>query len=121
MTSEMLGCSRVPIEVEVCCRPSDYSLSSFHFQNRAYNKTLSMAQTTSLPPRFTVPPLPPHIYRRLTLIVHDDGVVLSPDNGQSVLIHWGVKGKVEPVDGNEQGELIIGGVLGIARLWDGEL
>lgn len=79
-----------------------------------------MAQTTSLPPRFTVPPLPPQIYRRLTLIVHDDGVVLSPDNGQSVLIHWGVKGKVEPVDGDEQGELIIGGVLGIARLWDGE-
>ncbi|XAO27080.1 hypothetical protein I312_105922 [Cryptococcus bacillisporus CA1280] len=77
-----------------------------------------MAQTTSLPPRLTVPPLPPHIYRRLTLIVHDDGVVLSPDNGQSVLIHWGVKGKVEPVDGDEQGELMIGGVLGIARLWD---
>ncbi|OWZ73355.1 hypothetical protein AYX14_01249 [Cryptococcus neoformans] len=77
-----------------------------------------MTQATSLPPRFTVPPLPPHIYRRLTLIIHDDGVVLSPDTGQSVLIHWGVKGKVEPVDGDEQGELIIGGILGIARLWD---
>lgn len=101
---------------------SDYSLSFpiAILRIEHIKKTLSMAQTTSLPPRFTVPPLPPHIYRRLTLIVHDDGVVLSPDNGQSILIHWGVKGKIEPVDGDEQGELIIGGVLGVARLWDGE-
>nr|XP_031862628.1 uncharacterized protein CI109_002126 [Kwoniella shandongensis]KAA5529700.1 hypothetical protein CI109_002126 [Kwoniella shandongensis] len=72
---------------------------------------------TSLPPRFTVPPLPPRLHRRLNLGINDEGIVLTPDSGQGVLVRWGVKGKVEPFDG-EAGDLIIGGILGVVRLWD---
>ncbi|WVQ86142.1 hypothetical protein IAT38_008310 [Cryptococcus sp. DSM 104549] len=61
-------------------------------------------------PRFTVPPLPPYIHRRLRLSLHDDGVVLAPEDGQGVLVRWGVKGKVEPFDA-DRGELILASYL----------
>ncbi|WWC65301.1 uncharacterized protein I303_107918 [Kwoniella dejecticola CBS 10117] len=72
---------------------------------------------TTLPPRFTVPPLPPRLHRHIKLSIVDDGVALSPENGEGVLIRWGVKGKVETFD-CEPGEVVLGGILGIVRLWD---
>nr|XP_019007811.1 inositol polyphosphate-5-phosphatase F [Kwoniella pini CBS 10737]OCF46592.1 inositol polyphosphate-5-phosphatase F [Kwoniella pini CBS 10737] len=72
---------------------------------------------STLPPRFTVPPTPPRIHRQIKLSVVEDGVALSPENGEGVLVRWGVKGKVERFD-CEPGEVILGGVLGIVRLWD---
>lgn len=38
-------------------------------------------------------------------------------------MRWGPKGKVEALSTNEtqEGEVEIGGVIGIVRLWDGEL
>ncbi|WVO16924.1 hypothetical protein L204_104610 [Cryptococcus depauperatus] len=76
-----------------------------------------MSQAT-LPPKLRVPPLPPYIYRRLFLSVHEDGLALSPEGGQGLLIHWGVRGEIEPVEGGIPGELVLGGIIGIARLWD---
>ncbi|OCF78932.1 inositol polyphosphate-5-phosphatase F [Kwoniella mangroviensis CBS 8886] len=72
---------------------------------------------TALPPRFTVPPLPPRIHRQIKLAITDDGVALAPESGEGVLIRWGVKGKVETID-CEPGEVVLGGVLGIVRLWE---
>jgi hypothetical protein len=74
--------------------------------------------SSPLPARYTVPPMPPRIHRSLNIGIHEDGVVLSPDRGTSIIIHWGVKGGVEATDDQIDG-LEIGGVLGIARLWDG--
>jgi hypothetical protein len=92
---------------------------------------------TTLPPRLTVPPFPPQLYRRLLLTVENDGVLIRPqhptggdddedvrtDGSTGVLIKWGAKGKVETWDGegkpdDEEG-VVLGGILGIARLWDG--
>ncbi|WWC72701.1 uncharacterized protein I206_106665 [Kwoniella pini CBS 10737] len=75
---------------------------------------------STLPPRFTVPPTPPRIHRQIKLSVVEDGVALSPENGEGVLVRWGVKGKVERFD-CEPGEVILGGVLGIVRLWDEDI
>ncbi|ODN90157.1 inositol polyphosphate-5-phosphatase F [Cryptococcus wingfieldii CBS 7118] len=78
-----------------------------------------MPPSPYLPPRFTVPPLPPTLHRRMNLLPHDAGIILAPPGGApGVLIGWGVRGKIEPLDGAEEGELVLGGVLGIARLWD---
>ncbi|WRT70821.1 uncharacterized protein IL334_007820 [Kwoniella shivajii] len=71
----------------------------------------------ALPPRFTVPPLPPRIHRQVKVNVTEEGVTLAPEDGQGVLIRWGVKGKVETID-CEPGEVTLGGILGIVRLWD---
>lgn len=92
---------------------------------------------TTLPPRLTVPPFPPQLYRQLLLTVEKDGVLIRPqhptggddeddvrtDGTTGVLIKWGAKGKVETWDGegkpdDEQG-VVLGGLLGIVRLWDG--
>jgi hypothetical protein len=92
---------------------------------------------TTLPPRLTVPPFPPQLYRRLLLTVEKDGVLIRPqhptggeddedvrtDGSTGVLIKWGAKGKVETWDGegkpdDEEG-VVLGGILGIVRLWDG--
>ena len=91
---------------------------------------------TTLPPRLTVPPFPPQLYRRLLLTVEKDGVLIRPqhptgeeeddvrtDDSTGVLIKWGAKGKVESWDGegkpdDEEG-VVLGGILGIVRLWDG--
>ncbi|WVR08702.1 hypothetical protein IAU60_005760 [Kwoniella sp. DSM 27419] len=62
---------------------------------------------TALPPRFTVPPLPPRIHRRLTVALHDDGVTVTPESGPGVLVHYAVKGKIETID-CDPGEVIIG-------------
>jgi hypothetical protein len=92
---------------------------------------------TTLPPRLTVPPFPPQLYRQLLLTVEKDGVLIRPqhptggddeddvrtDGTTGVLIKWGAKGKVETWDGegtpdDEEG-VVLGGILGIVRLWDG--
>lgn len=91
---------------------------------------------TTLPPRLTVPPFPPQLYRRLLLTVEKDGVLIRPqhptgeeeddvrtDDSTGVVIRWGAKGKVESWDGerkpdDEEG-VVLGGILGIVRLWDG--
>lgn len=91
---------------------------------------------TTLPPRLTVPPFPPQLYRRLLLTVEKDRVLIRPqhptgeeeddvrtDDSTGVLIKWGAKGKVESWDGegkpdDEEG-VVLGGILGIVRLWDG--
>ena len=97
----------------------------------------------TLPPRYTVPPLPPTIHRKLALYLHDDYLLIVPwrdeaeaspsedgiDKGEEesvrgVKIGWGVKGKVEAWEGTldtDEGDAIeLGGVLGLVRLWDGE-
>ncbi|OCF38942.1 inositol polyphosphate-5-phosphatase F [Kwoniella heveanensis CBS 569] len=72
----------------------------------------------ALPPRFTVPPVPPRIHRKLHVGIHnDEGVTLIPESGPGAIVHFGVKGRVEPIE-CEPGDVIIGGVLGIVRLWD---
>lgn len=77
-----------------------------------------------LPAKLTVPPLPPRIHRRIFASASDDGVILSPSDDSkdhAVLIHWGLRGKVERCKALESDEqLELGGVLGIVRLWDGE-
>lgn len=87
--------------------------------------------SNQLPARISVPPLPIPIHRRLVLTLTDDGLLLKPTGiapvteDLAVLIHWGLKGKVEPCysapasSGEGEGEVQIGGVLGIVRLWDG--
>lgn len=72
-----------------------------------------------LPPSLQVPPFPPQIHRRLRLAVKEDGLLLSPDSGDSVLVRWGVRGKLETTTDDADG-VAVGGVLGIVRLWDGE-
>ncbi|ORX40908.1 SacI homology domain-domain-containing protein [Kockovaella imperatae] len=91
----------------------------------------------SLPPRFTVPPMPPTIHRKLSLVVRDDCLLIVPrkdvhgdagsigdsDNDErGVKISWGLKGKVESWEGRVQihdDEAIeLGGILGLVRLWD---
>jgi hypothetical protein len=92
----------------------------------------------SIPPKLTVPPFPPQLYRRLLLTVEKDGVLLRPqhptggdddedvrtDNSTGVLIRWGAKGKLEAWDqestSDEEEGVVLGGILGIVRLWDGE-
>lgn len=82
-----------------------------------------------LPPRLTVPPLPPQLHRRLRVRVIDDGLLLYPGTNSepedAVLIRYGIKAKVEafavpPADESLEGEVELGGVVGIVRLWDGE-
>jgi hypothetical protein len=97
---------------------------------------------TNLPPRLTVPPLPPRIHRRLNLSLTPDGVVLRPIGvvapADEVLVRWGARGRVElfrqqsapsglpqasqaPVQATQptqRDEVELGGVLGIVRLWD---
>lgn len=93
-----------------------------------------------IPPSLTVPPFPPQLYRRLLLTVETGGVLLRPqhvtsgeadedartDNSQGVLINWGVKGSVQTWQGDERGDdeddekVVLGGILGIVRLWDGQ-
>ena len=86
--------------------------------------------------RFTVPPTPPQIHRRLKLTITEDGVLLRPKaNGKpettdrhplvGVLLHWGVRGKVEAwqeedPSGVKDDNVELGGILGVVRLWDGE-
>jgi hypothetical protein len=91
----------------------------------------------TLPPKLTVPPFPPQLFRRLLLTVETDGVLLRPqhptggdddedvrtDDTTGIIIKWGAKGRVEPWEGQEtkNGDegVVLGGVLGIVRLWDG--
>lgn len=83
--------------------------------------------------------MPPQIHRRLTLSLSPHGLVLRPKSSApldkqpsrlykgeneispGVLMHWGVKGKVEVYDrGAEEDDTVdLGGILGIVRLWDG--
>lgn len=82
-----------------------------------------------LPPRLTVPPLPPQLHRRLRVRAIDDGLLLYPSTNSepedAVLIRYGIKAKVEafavpPADESLEAEVELGGVVGIVRLWDGE-
>ncbi|ORY31290.1 SacI homology domain-domain-containing protein [Naematelia encephala] len=83
----------------------------------------------TLPARYTVPPLPPRIHRRLELALHAEGLILRPKSAEGdqegegsgtvgVLVRWGVKGKVQDWDGPAQEAVDLGGILGIVRLWD---
>jgi hypothetical protein len=93
----------------------------------------------TIPPKLTVPPFPPQLYRRLLLTVEKDGVLIRPqhpaggddkedevrtDDSTGILIKWGAKGKIETWDGettqDDDEGVVLGGVLGIVRLWDGE-
>lgn len=102
-----------------------------------------MSSRHTIPPRLTVPPFPPQLYRRLLLTIERDGLLLRPqhlaagqeedeartDNAGGVMIKWGVKGAVQPwSEGGGQGVgrdeeedegVVVGGILGIVRLWDG--
>lgn len=106
----------------------------------------SSPQLPSLPARLTVPPMPPVIHRRLRLSLTDDGISIIPAPAQEddqegkavageqagLLVRWGVRGKVEIDEGrarrsgrksdeNEDDDgVVIGGILGVVRLWDGE-
>lgn len=100
-------------------------------------------------PKYTIPPTPPTIHRKLLLTKHHDGLVISPlrreishsdevadrdekeDNGEAakakgefvegVMIGWGVRGEVKGWEGEVVSEGVeIGGVLGVVRLWDSE-
>ena len=99
-----------------------------------------MSSRHTIPPRLTVPPFPPQLYRRLLLTIERDGLLLRPqhlnpgqeedeartDNAGGVMIKWGVKGAVQPWsegkphDEEEDEGVVIGGILGIVRLWDGK-
>jgi len=94
-------------------------------------QTPTISPPRNLPPRLTVPPLPPRIHRRLNATVTTDGVVLRPLGPtaaeEGVLVRWGPRGKVETLDAEDKDAATdaaagveIGGVLGIVRLWDGE-
>ena len=49
---------------------------------------------------------------------------MRTDDSTGVLIKWGAKGKVESWDGegkpDDEGGVVLGGILGIVRLWDGK-
>lgn len=83
--------------------------------------------SSQLPARLTVPPLPPRIHRRLLASATDDGILIRPGESKdpAVLVRWGLRGKVESRDNDEDeatdDEVELGGVLGIVRLWDCEL
>ena len=96
----------------------------------------TFASPLSSSQRFTVPPTPPQIHRRLKLTITKDGVLLRPKANDErepsdlhplvgVLLHWGVRGKVETWR-EEYSSIVIdnevelGGILGVVRLWDGE-
>ncbi|EJT48555.1 hypothetical protein A1Q1_02463 [Trichosporon asahii var. asahii CBS 2479] len=73
-----------------------------------------------LPPRLTVPPLPPQLHRRLRVRAIDDGLLLYPGTNSepedAVLIRYGIKAKVEafavpPADESLEGEVELGGVV----------
>lgn len=89
--------------------------------------TPSSSRSGALPARYTVPPLPPQIHRRLLLSIQDDGVLLRPKAGDGeqkvgVRLSWGVRGKVDQWDDEGQDEddtVELGGILGVVRLWDG--
>ena len=105
-----------------------------------HTPTASTSAVT-LPPRFTVPPLPPVVHRRLALYLHNDYLLITPllepedshktntnvgdDEARQVKgvkIGWGVKGGVEPWEGSietTEEALELGGILGLVRLWDG--
>lgn len=102
----------------------------------------STSSLRSLPARFTVPPLPPRIHRRLKIRVVRDGVALCPATSHDadldssfhapepgILIRWGTKAKIdtdysepdlEEDDEEDHDDVFIGGVLGTVKLWDGE-
>lgn len=102
----------------------------------------STSSLRSLPARFTVPPLPPRIHRRLKIKVVREGVALSPVSSHDadldssfhapepgILIRWGTKAKIdtdysepdlEDLDDEEEDHVLIGGALGTVKLWDGE-
>jgi hypothetical protein len=54
----------------------------------------------------------------------DDDEDVRTDNSTGVLIRWGAKGKLEAWDqestSDEEEGVVLGGILGIVRLWDGE-
>ena len=111
-------------------------------QPRASRHALTgSTSSVALPPRFTVPPSPPVVHRRLALHLHDDYLLITPvteaqssktaeeslEDGEAwqvkgFTIGWGVKGKVEAWEGSIETDdepLELGGILGLARLWDG--
>lgn len=98
------------------------SIHAFNMQ-RKRTPPPSTSPTRNLPPRLTVPPLPPRIHRKLAVAATDDGLVIRPlvGSGEAVLVRWGLRGKVEAVDRSDlEGEVELGGIIGIVRLWDGE-
>ena len=98
-----------------------------------------MSSRHTIPPKLTVPPFPPQLYRRLLLTIERDGLLLRPqhlatgqeedeartDNSGGVMIKWGVRGAVQPFtearsrEEEEDEGVVLGGILGIVRLWNG--
>jgi hypothetical protein len=90
--------------------------------------------------------MPPVIHRRLRLLTTDEGISITPAPAQEddhegkevageqagLLVRWGVRGKVDINEGRagrsgqtsdddeDDDGVMIGGILGIVRLWDGE-
>jgi hypothetical protein len=68
--------------------------------------------------------MPPRIHRTLRLSIHDNGLIMSPETGDSVLLQWGIKGRLVDIAGDAEGNGVgvdIGGILGVVKLWDGAL
>jgi hypothetical protein len=118
-----------------CIQPAAHD--QLHITMPTPNHTPRSSRHT-IPPRLTVPPFPPQLYRRLLLTVEKDGLLLRPqhptggeddndvrtDDSTGVLIRWGAKGKLETWEqqqaSDEDEGVVLGGILGIVRLWDGE-
>ena len=82
------------------------------------------ASMAHIPPKYTIPPMPPHIHRKLSLGRLEEGLVLLPQidgPAEGVLVRWGVKGGITKWTGDTEELVELGGVLGIVRLWDSEL
>lgn len=87
----------------------------------------SSMPTRSILPKYTVPPTPPIIHRRVSLGQTPHGLVLFPHTSEpsdgpvkGVQVGWGVKGDVVAWTGQAEPCVELGGVLGIVRLWDSE-
>jgi hypothetical protein len=73
--------------------------------------------------KFTVPPMPPQVHRKISLAKTDEGILLFTqidEPSEGVLIKWGVKGGLSPWKGDAEELVEVGGILGIVRLWDSE-
>jgi len=71
--------------------------------------------------KYTVPPMPPQIHRKISLARTDEGILLFTqidEPSEGVLIKWGVKGALSAWKGEAEEVIELGGILGIVRLWD---
>ena len=91
--------------------------------------------TAALQPKFTLPPVPhPCPHEHVAIVASNEGLLLRPHlehgalAGSHVRIAWGKEGVIEEVQDNGEYEcvdwnesVIVYGILGILRLFSGEL